>query len=340
MGELLRVTAEGLYCEAGDFFIDPWRPVSRAVITHGHSDHARPGGGHYLAAADGLPVLRARLGKDAPLEGVSYGQTVVHNGVSISLHPAGHILGSAQVRVEHKGDVWVASGDYKDGADPTCAPFEPVPCRVFITESTFGLPIYRWSPAGGLRLEILDWWNECAGQGRAAVLLGYSLGKAQRLLAMVGNDGPGPIIEHGAVAGMTAAYREAGVSLPATRAAADGPPPEGWGRCLVLAPPSAQGSPWMRKFGDASVAFASGWMQVRGSRRRQGADRGFVVSDHADWPGLLESVKATGAERVLVTHGQVSVLSRFLSEKGLQAGPLATRWTGEADDAPGGGESP
>jgi len=334
MGDLLRVTADGLYCEAGDFFIDPWRPVDRAVITHGHSDHARTGSRHYLAAADGLPVLRSRLGKDAPLEGVAYGQAVVHNGVTISLHPAGHILGSSQVRVEHKGDVWVASGDYKDGADPTCVPFEPVRCRVFITESTFGLPIYRWTTAGNLREEILVWWRACASQGRVAVLLGYSLGKAQRLLAMVGNDGPGPIVEHGAVAGMTAAYREAGVALAPTRPAGDGPPPEGWGGCLVLAPPSAQGSPWIRKFGDASVAFASGWMQVRGSRRRQGADRGFVVSDHADWPGLLASIDATGAERVLVTHGQVSVLSRFLSEKGLQAGPLATRWTGEADDAP------
>ena len=334
MGDLLRVTAEGLYCEAGDFFIDPWRPVDRAVITHGHSDHARTGSRHYLACVDSLPVLRARLGKEAPLEGVPYGRKVVHNGVTISLHPAGHILGSAQVRVEHHGDVWVTSGDYKDGNDPTCVSFEPVRCRVFITESTFGLPIYRWRDMEALKKEILDWWRSCASEGRPAVLLGYSLGKSQRLLAMVGVDGPGPIIEHGAVAGMTAAYREAGVALPPTRQAGEGPPPEGWGRCLVLAPPSALGSPWMRKFGDASVAFASGWMQVRGARRRQGADKGFVVSDHADWPGLLASIAATGAERVLVTHGQVSVLSRYFSEKGVDAGPLATRWTGEADDAP------
>jgi putative mRNA 3-end processing factor len=196
MAELLRVTTEGLYCEAGDFFIDPWRPVARAVITHGHADHARGGCASYLASVDGLPVLRARLGADAPITTVAYGETVQLNGVHISLHPAGHILGSAQVRVEHKGDVWVASGDYKNGSDPTCLAMEPVRCRVFISESTFGLPIYRWNQDDIVRSEILDWWTECKNTGRVALLLGYSLGKAQRLLAMVGQDGPGQIVEH------------------------------------------------------------------------------------------------------------------------------------------------
>ena len=331
MAELLRVTTEGLYCEAGDFFIDPWRPVARAVITHGHADHARGGCASYLASVDGLPVLRARLGADAPISTVAYGETVQLNGVHISLHPAGHILGSAQVRVEHKGDVWVASGDYKNGSDPTCLAMEPVRCRVFISESTFGLPIYRWNHDDIVRSEILDWWTECKNTGRVALLLGYSLGKAQRLLAMVGHDGLGPIVEHAAVASMTKAYREAGVALPQTRVAGEGMPEGGWGGSLVLAPPSVQGTPWIRKFGEISTAFASGWMQVRGARRRQGFDRGFVVSDHADWPGLLEVIAATGAERVLATHGQVAVLSRYLSEKGIDAGPLATRWSGETD---------
>lgn len=333
MAELLRVTPEGLYCEAGDFFIDPWRTVHRAVITHGHADHARSGCGSYLATIDGLPVLRARLGADASISTVAYGEVVRHHGVGVSLHPAGHILGSAQVRVEHKGDVWVASGDYKNGQDPTCLPLEPVRCRVFISESTFGLPIYRWSDADTARNEILAWWTTCKQQGRVALMLGYSLGKAQRLLAMLGNDGPGPIVEHGAVAAMTKAYREAGVALPATRPAGEGAPNGGWTGCLVLAPPSVQNTSWVRVFGDISTAMASGWMHVRGARRRRGTDRGFVVSDHADWPGLLEVIAATGAERVLVTHGQVAVLSRYLSEKGIDAKPLPTPWSGEASGA-------
>lgn len=322
---------EGLYCPAGDFHIDPWRPVPRAVITHAHADHARPGHGHYLAAAAGEGVLRARLG-DIRLQTLAYGERVNHHGVTVSLHPAGHVLGSAQVRLEHEGRVWVASGDYKVAPDRTCAPFEPVRCDVFITESTFGLPIYRWRPDADLYAEINAWWAANAEAGRASVIACYSFGKAQRLLAGL-DPAIGPIIVHGAVEPLNEAYRAAGVGLPATLPAAALTDKAALGRSLVLCPPSAAASPWLRRFGDCATAFASGWMQVRGQRRRGGWDRGFVVSDHADWPGLHAAIDATGATRVIVTHGSVPVMVRALQERGLQAGAFHTEYGDEALDA-------
>lgn len=324
--DLLVVRPEGLYCPAGDFYIDPWRPVDRAVITHGHADHARPGHGHVLAAAPGAGILRHRLGPGLPLQAVAYGERVNHRGVQISLHPAGHVLGSAQVRVAHAGQVWVASGDYKTQPDPTCAPFEPVRCDTFITECTFGLPIYRWAEESVLVGEIAAWWAANAAAGRASVLLCYALGKAQRVLAGLGRvgAGPGPLVCHGAMWPMNAAYQAAGVALPTALALADCPRAE-LSRALVLAPPSAAGNPaWLRRLGDAELALASGWMQVRGQRRRRGVDRGFVMSDHADWPGLLQAIQGTGAERVRVTHGDSEALVRHLREShGLEAQPLA-----------------
>lgn len=329
---LLRLTESGLYCEAGGFHIDPWKPVERAVVTHGHSDHARWGCGRYLAAAAGAAVLRTRLGDDAAIRFVGYGEVVGLDGVRVSLHPAGHILGSAQVRVEHRGEVWVVSGDYKTEPDPTCAPFEPVRCHTFVTESTFGLPIYRWEPQREVFARIREWWTANAGEGRASVLFGYSLGKAQRLIAGLGG-GPGPIHTHGAVERLNEAYRASGVALPQTThtgaAAGAGARRTEFAGSLVVAPPSAQGSAWMRRFGDASTAFASGWMRIRGTRRRRAADRGFVISDHADWPGLLASIEATGAERVWVTHGYRDPLARWLRERGLAARSVPTRWEGD-----------
>lgn len=342
--DLIIERPEGLYCPPADLYIDPWRPVERAVITHAHADHARRGHGHYLAAAPGAGVLRARLG-DIRLQTLAYGETLVHRGVTISLHPAGHVLGSAQVRLAHGGRVWVASGDYfvagdtADGMDdnPTCAPFEPVRCDCFVTESTFGLPIYRWRPQRVLFAEIAAWWQANADAGRASLLLGYSFGKAQRLLtgaAASGAAGVGPIVVHGAVEPLNRAYREAGVALPPTQLLSEVADKASLRRALVVAPPSVLGSAWTRAFGDCSDAFASGWMQLRGARRRQGVDRGFVVSDHADWPGLQRAIAATRAERVIVTHGYEAVLVRWLQAQGLQAGSFRTQFGDDAlDDA-------
>ena len=327
MSDLVIVRKEGLYCVPGQFYIDPWRPVDRAVITHAHADHARCGHGHYLAAAPGAGALRARLGEIA-LDAIAYRDTVVHNGVTISLHPAGHVLGSAQVRMEYRGEVWVASGDYKVENDGTCAPFEPVRCDTFITESTFGMPIYRWQPQAQVYAEINDWWRDNAAQGRASVLYCYLFGKAQRILHGV-DASIGPIICHGAAEPLNNVYREAGVALPPTLLATDVHDKALFKRSLVIAPPSAGGSPWIKRFGDYSDAFASGWMQVRGARRRRSVDRGFVLSDHADWPGLMQAINASGAPRVIVTHGQIPTMVRWLSQNGLEAGAFDTEYGAE-----------
>lgn len=330
--DLVVARPEGLYCPPGDFYIDPWKPVARAVITHGHGDHARSGNGHYLTATPGAGVLRARLG-DVPLQTLDYGEALLHNGVRISLHPAGHVLGSAQVRLEHQGQVWVASGDYKTEADGTCAPFEPVRCHCFITESTFGLPIYRWQPQAQVMDQVRQWWQVNRAAGRASVLFSYAFGKAQRLLHGLADE-PGPILVHGAVEPLNRVYREAGVRLADTRYAGELKRNDPLLReALVIAPPSAAGSTWMRRFGDYSDAFASGWMLLRGARRRRGVDRGFVLSDHADWPGLLWAVQQSGAERVFVTHGSVPVLVRYLREQGLDAQGFSTEY-GDEDDTP------
>jgi putative mRNA 3-end processing factor len=328
----LQVTENGLYCAAGDFHVDPWQPVDYAVITHAHADHARRGSSRYLAAREGEQVLRHRLGPEAAVEAVTYGATVMRNGVRISLHPAGHILGSAQVRIEHGGEVWVVSGDYKIEPDPTCAPFEPVPCHTFVTEATFGLPIYRWPSEAAVLEDVHSWWRSNREAGRASLVFAYALGKAQRLLAGL-DASAGAVYTHGAVEKRNEAYRAGGIRLTPTQPVASRAPGAAWGDALVVAPPSARNTPWQRKFGAASTAFLSGWMQVRGTRRRRAVDRGFVLSDHADWPGLLGAVEATGAERVWVTHGYSAVLARRLSERGLDAHAVATRFEGERDDA-------
>ena len=329
MSDMVVVRKEGMYCVPGQFYIDPWQPVERAVITHAHGDHARVGHGHYLCAAPGEHVLRARLG-DIRLHTLDYGETIVHNGVAVSLHPAGHVLGSAQVRMEHQGEVWVASGDYKIEPDRTCAAFEPVRCHTFITESTFGLPIYRWDPEPRVLDEINAWWRRNAADGRASVVFAYAFGKAQRILAGL-DPSIGAILCHGAVEPLNRAYRASGVPLPPTRMVTEVDKPA-IRSALVVAPPSAAGSTWMRRFGDYSDAFASGWMQLRGARRRRGVDRGFVLSDHADWPGLMSAIQATGAQRVIVTHGSVPVMVRWLRQQGLDAMAFATEF-GDEDDA-------
>jgi putative mRNA 3-end processing factor len=328
--DLIVQRPEGLYCPPGDFYIDPWRPVARAVITHAHGDHARVGHGHYLAAARSAGVLRARLG-DIALQTLGYGEAIEHHCVRLSLHPAGHVLGSAQVRLEHDGQVWVASGDYfVSGAgddNRTCEPFEPIRCHCFVTESTFGLPIYRWQPQREVFEDINGWWRANAEAGRASLLMGYSFGKAQRILAGV-DAGIGPIVVHGAVEPLNRAYRDEGVPLPPTHHATE-LDKAALSRALIVAPPSVQGSPWTRRFGDYSDAFASGWMQLRGTRRRRAVDRGFVLSDHADWPGLQQAIAATSAERVIVTHGYEAIMVRWLQDHGLQAGAFQTEYDDE-----------
>ena len=343
--DLVIERAEGLYCPPGDFYLDPWRPVDRAVITHAHGDHARPGNGHYLAAAPAAGVMRARLGGDIALQTLAYGETLEHRGVRLSLHPAGHVLGSAQVRLEHQGRVWVVSGDYyvsgPGDLNDTCAPFEPVRCDCFITESTFGLPVYRWRPQREVFGAIDAWWRANAEAGRASLLMGYAFGKAQRLLAGV-DAGIGPIVVHGAVRALNRAYEAAGVALPPTLHLSEVEDRRVLRRALVVAPPSVHHGPWVRRFGDASDAFASGWMQLRGARRRRAVDRGFVLSDHADWPGLQRAIAATGAERVIVTHGYEAVMVRWLQSQGLQASAFRTEYDDERDDAqePGGADDP
>jgi putative mRNA 3-end processing factor len=326
--DLVEARPEGLYCVPGDFYIDAWQPVQRCVVTHAHSDHATPGHGHYLAVRENLPLLHRRIG-DAVVDTLAYGESVVHNGVTLSFHPAGHVLGSAQVRLEYRGEVWVVSGDYKLDSDPTCAAYEPVRCDTFITESTFGLPIYRWPDTTELMKDINAWWSSNASEGRASIIFCYALGKAQRILAGI-DPGIGPIVCHGAVTRLNEAYREAGVVLPDT-ITVDQASRDELGKSLVLAPPSAMKSPWLKRFGDYSDAFASGWMLLRGARRRRAVDRGFIMSDHADWPGLLLAIGATGASRVIVTHGYSAPLVRWLQEQGLEAGTLTTRYGDEED---------
>jgi putative mRNA 3-end processing factor len=326
--DLLVLSDAGLYCPAGDFHIDPWQPVARAVVTHAHADHARRGCGRYLVSREGEAVFRTRLGPEADLDPLRYGEEVEHHSVRLSLHPAGHIHGSAQVRLEHRGRVCVVSGDYKLDPDLTCAPFEPLRCDLFVTESTFGLPIYRWPAQAEVFADVNAWWRANRDEGKASLLFGYALGKSQRLLAGL-DPSIGPIYLHGALVQLTEDYRATGVRLPPWRYVGDAGKDARWDGAIVLAPPSAHGSPWARKFGRASTALASGWMQIRGTRRRKAVDRGFVLSDHADWPGLLEAVRATGAAQVWVTHGYVAVLVRYLREQGLDARPLQTRFEGE-----------
>jgi putative mRNA 3-end processing factor len=329
--DLIVQSDSGLYCPAGDFYIDAWKPVKRNVVTHAHSDHARVGSERYLAAKEGSVILRQRLGKEICLDEVEYGEKVEMGGVTVSLHPAGHVRGSSQVRVERGGEVWVASGDYKRQADSTCTRFEVVRCNTFITECTFGLPIFRWKDPERVREDMNEWWRENVKIGRTSILLAYSLGKAQRVLAGL-DGGIGPILLHGAVFAMTEAYRASGAELPAAEYATTENAKANRGKALVIAPPSAMNTTWARKFGPSSVGMASGWMRIRGFRRRRGADRGFVLSDHVDFPSLLRTIEETGAERVIATHGYTTALVRILEKRGLRASAIQTRFGGEEEE--------
>jgi putative mRNA 3-end processing factor len=331
-GPLIIETDHGMYCPAGDFYVDAWKDVGRNIVTHAHSDHARRGSDRYLAAKDGEILLRHRMGGDAIIDTVEYGESIDMNGVKVSLHPAGHVLGSAQVRIESGGQVWVVSGDYKRQADSTCREFEIVPCHTFITECTFGLPIFRWSDGSDVAAEMNRWWIRNRDIGRTSILLAYSLGKSQRVLAGL-NAEIGPILLHGAVQALTEAYRKSGVKLPNTEHASAENAKLHRGKAMVIAPPSAMNWPWARKFAPFSTGIASGWMRVRGIRRRRGADKGFVLSDHVDFPSLLQTIDDTGAEHIIATHGYTDALVALMAGRGKQASAFKTPFSGEEEEA-------
>ncbi len=327
---VLTFTDAGVYCSAGDFYIDPWRTVDRALVTHGHADHARSGMGRYLATDTAAPVMRHRLG-DVALDTIRFGETRQIMDARVSFHPAGHVPGSAQIRVEVGGEVWVVSGDYKVVADGVSEPFEPVKCHTFISECTFGLPVFKWDAPEVVAADINAWWAANSAAGRFSICGAYALGKAQRILAGL-DTSVGPILTHAAIENTNEVLRAQGIALPQTiRVTPDTKPADHPG-AFVLAVPSAMAGTWSDRFRPASTAFASGWMALRGVRRRRSADRGFVMSDHADWDGLNAAIKATGAERVFVTHGYTSVFRRWLESQGYDAGIVETEYGTDDDD--------
>jgi putative mRNA 3-end processing factor len=320
---LLELTDSGIYCRIGNFYIDPWRPVEKAMISHAHFDHARPGSKTYLATEDSKNILRMRLGTEIDITAAPYGETLHINGIKLSLHPAGHVLGSAQIRIEYNGQVWVVSGDYKTEADSTCAPFEQLRCHTFVTESTFGLPVFHWSPQHMIFNAINGWWKANQIQAGTSILFAYAMGKAQRIIAGL-DPTIGPIFTHGAVENVNQCYRNAGIALPVTQYIGAQAHKKAFAGAMVIAPPTADAPSWLKKFANTSMAFVSGWMQIRGMRRRRAVDRGFVLSDHSDWKGLTETIQDTGAECIWVMHGYTAELARWLREKGLNAIEIET----------------
>lgn len=321
---LVKFTKKGIYCIPGKFYLDPWYPVEYAIISHGHADHARWGNKHYLCHNQSKAILQHRIGADISIESLPYNEYKVINGVKVSFHPAGHILGSAQIRLEYKGYIVVFSGDYKTQPDFITTPFEPVKCHEFITESTFGLPIYKWKSEEELQKELQDWIVQNQQNNRTSVFLGYSLGKAQRIMKLVENVEE--IYVHSAIHNLNKAIENSGITIPTTKLlTADFKKTEIQNKIVIL-PPALLGSKMIKKIPNAATAICSGWMQIRGNRRWKGVDAGFAVSDHADWNGLLSAVKATEAEKVYVTHGSQAVFSKYLNEIGIEAHELKTEF--------------
>ncbi|MEO8772406.1 MAG: ligase-associated DNA damage response exonuclease [Ferruginibacter sp.] len=327
---LIEFTDKGLFCPQGDFYIDPWKPVNKAVITHAHSDHARPGSNSYLCHHFTKPLLQLRLG-DNHYESIDWDEPVYMNGVKVSLHPAGHIIGSAQVRVEYKNEVWVFTGDFKTEDDGLSTPFEPIKCNSFITESTFGLPIYKWKPQQLIFNDMKEWIYTNKLEGKTSAFIAYSLGKSQRILKPLSETGL-PIFAHGAVYNVHQTLVNSGWDLPLVRRITPETTKEELKECIVIAPSGAEGSPWIKRFSPYATGICSGWMQVRGNVRRKNADAGFALSDHADWDGLITAVKATGAERVFATHGFQSAFSRVLNEQGIEAAEVKTNYGNDEEE--------
>lgn len=323
---LLAFKEKGIYCSLADVYLDPWKPVDKALITHGHADHARWGHKKYITHNTNLPIIKHRLG-EVEASGVEYNEAFLVNGVKFSFHPAGHVIGSSQIRVEYKGEVWVFSGDYKTEDDGVSVPFEPVKCHAFITECTFGLPAFKWVPQKQVMQEVNIWWQQNREQGKTSVLFGYALGKAQRLLKYL-DPSIGKIYTHGAIENMTSILRPF-AGFPSTSPITRDTKKEEIRGNIVLAPPSTHGSTWIRKMVPFETGFASGWMNFRGARRRRAIDKGFVLSDHCDWQGLLSSVKATDCEKVICTHGYTEIFCKFLNEIGYDARTAETQYEGE-----------
>ncbi len=327
---LLEFTNKGIYCNAAKVYLDPWKPVDKAIISHGHADHSRWGHKQYITHHRNVPIISHRLG-EINVSGKEWGETFSINNVKFSLHPAGHIIGSSQIRVEHKGEVWVFTGDYKTENDGISTPYEPIKCNTFITECTFGLPAFKWTPQQEVFENINQWWAENKSEGKTSILFGYSLGKAQRLLKYLDTD-IGKIYTHGAIENMTQVLRPL-VNFPETTLITKETKKEELLGNIVLAPPSAHGSTWIRKMVPYVTASASGWMTFRGARRRRAIDKGFVLSDHCDWQGLLSSIEATGAEKIICTHGYTEIFSRYLREQGYDARTEETQYGDEEDNA-------
>lgn len=326
MAPLLTFNDRGIYCQQADVYIDAWRPVERCIITHGHSDHARFGHKKYLTHRDNVPIIKHRLG-NINVRAIEWNESFTVNGVKFSLHPAGHVLGSSQVRAEYQGEVWVFTGDYKLEDDGVCTPWEPIQCHALITECTFGLPAFNWRPQRGVMSDINSWWKENALEGKTSVVFAYTLGKAQRILKHLDPEN-GKILTHGAVEKMTEVLREM-TDFPNTELITRDTKKSEFEGGIIIAPPSAHGSPWMKKFVPYETAAVSGWMAFRGARRRRAVDRGFVMSDHCDWQGLLKAVKEFGAEKVICTHGYTDIFSRYLRTLGLDARTQDTQFEGE-----------
>ena len=327
---LIKFTDKGLFCPQGNFYIDPWKPVERAVITHAHSDHARAGSNYYLCHHFTKPILQLRLGPHH-YETAGWNEPVFINGVSVTFFPAGHIIGSAQVRLEYKGAVWVFTGDFKTEDDGISTAYEPVKCHYFITECTFGLPIYKWRPQQEIFDDMKTWIADNHAAGRSSVFIAYSLGKAQRILKPLAETGL-PMYAHGAVYNVHRALQDAGWKLPDLKRITPETTKEELKSCIVIAPSGAEGSSWIKRFSPYAVGICSGWMQVRGNVRRKNADAGFALSDHADWEGLISAVKATGAQKVFATHGFQSAFSRYLNENGIEAAEVSTSYGNDEEE--------
>ncbi|WP_124978746.1 ligase-associated DNA damage response exonuclease [Nonlabens xiamenensis] len=328
---LLQFTDKGIYCKQAGVYLDPWKPVKKALITHGHADHSRWGHHQYITHKDNVPIIKHRLG-DIEVTEVEYDKSFSINNVNFSFFPAGHIPGSSQIRVEHKGEVWVFTGDYKVENDGISVPFEPVQCDTFITECTFGLPAFKWQPQAQVMNDINTWCAQNNAEGKTSVIFAYSLGKAQRVIKHLDTSHL-KIYCHGAVYKMTEVLRHQ-LDLPPTHLITRDTTKDELVGQIVVAPPSAHGSPWMRRMVPYVTSSASGWMTFRGARRRRAIDKGFVLSDHCDWEGLLQSIEATGCENVITTHGYQEIFARFLrEEKGLNAISERTQYEGENLDS-------
>lgn len=323
---LLAFNDKGIYCAQADVYLDPWRAVPKAIITHGHSDHARWGHGSYITHHQNVPIIQHRLG-NITVTGKNWGETFTINGVSFSFYPAGHIVGSAQVRVEYKGEVWVFTGDYKTEDDGISTPYEVVKCHTFITENTFGLPAFKWLPQAEVMADINTWWAQNRAEGQTSVIFAYTLGKAQRILKYL-DPSIGKIYTHGAVENMTEVIRSM-ITFPETTLITRDTKKEDIAGSIVIAPPSAHGTPWIKRLTPYVTGSASGWMAFRGARKRRAIDKGFVMSDHCDFQGLLESIKATGAEKIICTHGYSDIFSAYLRELGYDARTEHTQYEGD-----------